>query len=123
MLGVLVGVVVAVRQHGVVVLVRVPIGPMVEVADGAGHTIAMVVGHVIVVMGVHHRRVSVGRGPAFTLGALDDFLSCHELSTPVKITRPAQSITYSLTSAPSNSRRISPTTSHTSNTWRASPAP
>src|SRR5262245_20791335 len=67
--GVLVGVVVvvAVGQRAVVVLVRVPVRPVLELGQGARQAARVVVGHVVVVVRVGDRRVGVGRGLALAL--------------------------------------------------------
>jgi hypothetical protein len=59
-------VVVAVGQGVVVVLVGVPGGPVLELADKA----TVMVDDVVVVMGMNHLRVGMGALLAFALGAL-----------------------------------------------------
>src|SRR5262249_47436352 len=60
-------VIVTVHELGVVVLVRVPMGPMLPLTEG---TTAVVMGDVVMVVGVHPWRVCVLGLFAFALGTL-----------------------------------------------------
>jgi hypothetical protein len=68
---VLLAVVVAVGQLGVVVIMRVPVGPMLVIVT---EPTPVMVGDVPVIVAMRNRGMSMRRGFAFALGALH----CHE---------------------------------------------
>lgn len=70
-------VVVTVSQLGVIVLVGMPVSLMLELMQCAGYPADVVVGDVIVVVRVRHRRVGVAARLPLALGRLGDLLVCH----------------------------------------------
>jgi hypothetical protein len=79
-----VGIIVAVGQLGVIVLVGMPVGLVLKLVALA-RAGAMVVGHVVVVVGMDHPLMGVGRRLPFPFGSLGYPLLGHEVTSAWRV--------------------------------------